>query len=65
MRRHNEGRRRSTLRNKKSRGRWENKTDQELQEIYWQLKTQHNYTKQFVNFCDFLQKNNKIDKVIK
>lgn len=65
MRKHNEGRRRSILRNKKSRERWENKTDEELRNTYWLLKTQHGYSRQFVNFCEFLQKTGKFEKVIK
>lgn len=60
-----DGRRRLFLRNRKSAKKWENRTNEELREIYWQLRTQYNHKPQFIAFCDFLRRNNKLEEVIK
>ena len=61
----NDGRRRAFLRHEKSSRKWENRSNKELREIYWELKAQHKYKRQFVAFCDFLQKKGKFEEVIK
>lgn len=61
MARYSEGRRRAFLRRRKSTKVWENRTDQELHDIYWKLRNQHNNDPQFIAFCDFLKRKNKLD----
>lgn len=62
---YSEGRRRAFLRRRKSTEAWESKTDKELRDIYWKLRMQHDRSPQFMALCDFLQRTNKLEDVLK